>query len=79
MYTIEHIEKRINEKVAELKDVLGMTPDQAIAVLRHFKWNLDKIQNEWFEKENILRKVIGIDYDSTLVKKFPHINSSLMS
>jgi ariadne-1 len=79
VYTIEHIEKRINEKVAELKDVLGMTPDQAIAVLRHFKWNLDKIQNEWFEKENILRKQIGIDYDSTLVKKFPHINSSLMS
>jgi hypothetical protein len=37
-------------------------------VLRHFKWNMDKIQNEWFEKENKLRKLIGIDYDSTLVK-----------
>ena len=43
MYTIETIEKRINEKVSELKDLLGMTPDQAIAVLRHFKWNMDKI------------------------------------
>ena len=68
MYTIEHIEKRINEKVSEIKDVLGMNADQAIAVLRHFKWNMDKIQNEWFNNDNKLRKMIGIDYDQTLVK-----------
>ena len=63
VYTIENIEKRINEKVSELKDVLGMNADQAIAVLRYFKWNMDKIQNEWFVDDNRLRKKIGIDYD----------------
>lgn len=43
VYTISTIEKRINEKVNEIKDLLGMNPDQAIIVLRHFKWNMDKI------------------------------------
>jgi hypothetical protein len=39
------------DKVNEVSDLLGLSEDDAIAVLKHFKWNMDKLQNEWFPKE----------------------------
>jgi len=51
------------EKVNEVKELLGLNSDQAIAVLRYYKWDLDKLQNQWFEMEKDLRKKIGIEFD----------------
>jgi len=62
--------------VSELRELLGCTADQAIAILRYFKWNLDKLQNEWFNSEKQLRNKIGIEFDLDLAKKFPFINAS---
>ena len=49
VYDRENIEKRLNEKISELTELLGLSKDDAIATLRHFKWDMDKIQNSWFE------------------------------
>jgi hypothetical protein len=57
--------------------VFGFNSDQAISVLRYFKWDLDKLQNTWFDREKELRKKIGIDYDQTIPKKFSFVNASL--
>lgn len=51
MYTVEKIHERQMQKVDEIKDLLGVNPDKAILILRHFKWDIDKLQNNWFEKE----------------------------
>jgi hypothetical protein len=51
-----------------------MDEDSAIAVLRYFKWNLDKLQNSWFEKERVLRILIGLDFDASLLKSNPEIS-----
>lgn len=60
-------------KVQELHELLGLTIDDCIAVLRHFKWNQDKLQNQWFEKERVLKLEIGLVYDKSLDKSFPWI------
>lgn len=60
-----------------MKELLGLDADYAMAVLRHFKWNMDKIQNDWFEREEKLRKDIGIEFDKNLLKVFPHMHASL--
>lgn len=45
--------------------------------MRHFKWNFDRLQNEWFGNERKLSKQIGIEFDQELVKKFSFMNASL--
>jgi hypothetical protein len=47
-------------------DMLGLTEDESISVLRYFKWNFDKLQNQWFEKEASLRPLIGLNFDKTI-------------
>ena len=61
----------------ELIELLGCSYDEGIAIMRFFKWNIDKLQNEWFGNEKVLRKRIGIEFDTELPKKFPFINASL--
>jgi len=34
--------------------------DQLIAILRHFKWNLDKVLEEYFDDQERLEKKVGI-------------------
>ena len=66
MYTVESIAGRIMEIVQEVKELLGLTVDEAIAVLRFFKWNMDRLQNEWFEKEKNIRQIIGLEFDKNI-------------
>ena len=51
------------EKVDEIKDLLGCKSDDAILILRYFKWDVDKLQNNWFEKEDKLKLQIGTVFD----------------
>lgn len=77
MYTVEKIHERQMQKVEEIKDLLGLNADKAILVLRHFKWDLDKLQNNWFEKEKHLKLEIGLEFDQSIPKKFSYVNASL--
>jgi hypothetical protein len=63
--------------VQEIIELMGCTLDQGITIMRHFKWNMDKLQNEWFGNERKLGRLIGIECDPELPKKFPFMNASL--
>lgn len=65
------------EKVDEIKDLLGCKSDDAILILRYFKWDVDKLQNNWFEKEDKLKLQIGIVFDQSIPKKAAYVNASL--
>jgi hypothetical protein len=75
--SVESIVKRQTEKVAEVTDMMGLSEDESMAVLRHFKWNIDKLQNNWFEKEKALRLQIGLEFDKSVASKHSHVNGSL--
>lgn len=47
--------------------------------MRYFKWNIDKLQNDWFGNEKQLSKKIGLEFDPELSKKYNFINASLPS
>ena len=53
-----------------------MNNDDVILVLRHFKWNQRKLDEEWFDNQETIRKVAGITYDTDLIKAHPQINDS---
>ena len=46
-----------------------MSEDEAIVIMRHFHWNFEKMQNEWFEKEAYFRKHLGLEVDKEALKK----------
>lgn len=77
MYTVEKIHERQLQKVDEIKDLLGINPDKAILILRYFKWDTDKLQNNWFDKEKQLKLQIGIEFDQSIPKRFAYVNASL--
>jgi hypothetical protein len=57
--------------------LFGLSTDDATATIRYFKWNMDKLQNEWFDNVKKLRTKIGLDFDQELLKASPHMNASL--
>ena len=65
------------EKVEEIKDLLQCNSDKAIQILKYFKWDNDKLINNWFDQEHKLKHKIGIDFDTKLPISFPYINGTL--
>ena len=72
------IEKTLMNLVKDAKETLGVNDNDAIILLRHYKWNLEKLQEQWFSVDTtkLLRK-IGVEFDPTLPKSFPYINGTL--
>lgn len=60
----------------EVQEFFDCSEDDAIIMLRHFKFNIEKLQNEWFDNEG-LKKAIGLEYDSKIAKEFPEVEMSL--
>ena len=79
VYTVEEIEKRQQEKVQQVQELLNCSYDEGIAIMRFFKWNWDKFMNQWFSSEKQLKKKIGIVFDADLLKKNPFMSQSLQS
>ncbi len=46
-------------------------------VLRFFRWNVDKINQEWYGNEEKFRIQAGLDFDENLRKKHPEIDNAL--
>lgn len=55
-------------------ELLENTEDQAITLLRHFNWNVQKLEEQWFSLGDSKLKDYGLEYDEDLVKKHPDIN-----
>lgn len=51
-----------------------MSSDETVIVLRYYKWNKDKVENEFLlGDQEKLRLKIGLDFDQTINKKFPYV------
>lgn len=77
VYQVEKIQERQMEKVEEIKDLLQCNSDKAIQVLKYYKWDTDKLMNNWFDQEHKLKHKIGIEFDSNLPKRHPFMNATI--
>ena len=57
--------------------MLDLPRDEIICVLRHYEWNSQIVQDNWFHDAESLRIKFGLDFDTTLEKKYADINASL--
>ncbi len=75
---LENIEKVQWNLVNDARETLGVNDDQAITLLRYFKWNLEKLQESWFaDDQQKLMKKIGLVFDPIITKSYPYVNSTL--
>lgn len=57
---------------------MGVSENDAILLLRHFKWNLERLQEKFFSDDSAkLMKAIGLEFDPTVAKKFPFTCATL--
>eukprot|EP00249_Psilotum_nudum_P022331 c28474_g1_i2 orf=611-2407(-) len=62
-YTIlseKEIRQRQEEAVTTVETVLSISKAEAGTLLRHFKWSVSKVNDEWFADEERVRMVVGL-------------------
>ena len=47
--------------------------------MRHFHWNYEKMQETWFEKEDVLRTQLGLSFDNKALNKMPVAEQAAMN
>eukprot|EP00826_Nyctotherus_ovalis_P049942 TRINITY_DN6072_c0_g1_i2.p1 TRINITY_DN6072_c0_g1~~TRINITY_DN6072_c0_g1_i2.p1 ORF type:complete len:502 (+),score=168.25 TRINITY_DN6072_c0_g1_i2:72-1577(+) len=63
-----HVEKLLDEAVQSITDLLGVTNDQAVSILKYFKWDVSKIESKWFDDPVHYGKLCGITFDSSMMQ-----------
>eukprot|EP00240_Pyramimonas_obovata_P003027 CAMPEP_0118921654 /NCGR_PEP_ID=MMETSP1169-20130426/860_1 /TAXON_ID=36882 /ORGANISM="Pyramimonas obovata, Strain CCMP722" /LENGTH=648 /DNA_ID=CAMNT_0006862413 /DNA_START=218 /DNA_END=2161 /DNA_ORIENTATION=+ len=62
-YTVmgpQEIAAKQHEIVQSIQSVLSVSPDTATMLLRHFKWSVNRIHEEWFQDEDKVREKVGL-------------------
>ena len=47
--TIDDVQKLLPKKLEPIMEIYGFSYDQAIAIMRYFHWNEEKMQQKWFD------------------------------
>jgi len=58
--TISDLDKAIEKKVLQLKDELNLEEHKCLMLLRKYKWNVNKISEEYFTNSQIVLKDSGV-------------------
>ncbi|KAJ7286671.1 hypothetical protein O6H91_Y322700 [Diphasiastrum complanatum] len=54
------IRQRQEKAIASVVTVLSTSKTDASILLRHFKWSVSKVNDEWFADEERVRKIVGL-------------------
>jgi hypothetical protein len=70
---IREIERSQNMKVQEFVEEFNVTSDEAVLLLREFKWNEDKLRDAWYENDHRVKVRTGLKIDPQLEKDKPQM------
>ena len=73
---IEDIKRNQNERVRAIVELFNVNDDEAVILLREYKWNNDRLETDWFENERKVRIKCGIDIDPQLAKRDSRVDNS---
>ena len=74
----QQVRETVLERIKELEELYEMPLDALIIIARHYAWNQDRMQ-DWFNQQDQLKFVLGLEFNAALATKHPQINSSLPS
>ncbi|GBF98045.1 hypothetical protein Rsub_10273 [Raphidocelis subcapitata] len=56
----EDVAQRQQKAINEVTSVLGLNSDEATRVLRRFKWDVNRVNEEWFSDVDAVRRAVGL-------------------
>eukprot|EP00397_Hematodinium_sp_SG-2012_P020182 GEMP01020779.1.p1 GENE.GEMP01020779.1~~GEMP01020779.1.p1 ORF type:complete len:593 (+),score=132.02 GEMP01020779.1:24-1781(+) len=56
----DDLQRRVSIAIEAARDLLGVDVDSAYVLLRHFRWDLARLQEEWFDNEERIRRSTGL-------------------
>ncbi|KAL6900970.1 hypothetical protein ACP4OV_005646 [Aristida adscensionis] len=56
----EDISERQEEDISKVSAVLSIRREEACVLLHHYKWDISKLNDEWFEDEERVRNIVGL-------------------
>ena len=59
--TLNDIKILIRDKCEGIKELLGVSEDEALVLLNHFKWRKDLLETEWFGNESTIGRKAGLE------------------
>ncbi len=65
---VHQVQKIIEDNATEISEIFGITKDDAICVLKYFKWNTNQAKSKWFENEKKHGMQAGVTFDRDLLK-----------
>uniref|UniRef100_A0A7C9ANZ0 RBR-type E3 ubiquitin transferase n=2 Tax=Opuntia streptacantha TaxID=393608 RepID=A0A7C9ANZ0_OPUST len=54
------VRQLLEDKISMLCSIVPLSRAQAIVLLHHFKWDVDRAQDEWLEREKKVRPAVGL-------------------
>lgn len=58
-------------------ELFSVTEEEAVILLREYKWNNDRLQTDWFENSSKVRYKCGLEMDPKYRKSKPQMEASL--
>ena len=75
---LDDIRPTVIQKINDMEDLFQLDLDSRVKIARHFRWNSEAMETQWFEKKAKLELELGIVFDPKLVYQYPNLNYSLM-
>ena len=72
---VSQVREELIKKLDAAHDLFTMNRDDMMIIIRHYKWNEDKMMQEWFDDQEKLKYPLGLEYDKRLDLK-PEIRVS---
>ena len=76
MCDIKDIERNQNERVRAAMELFNVSDDEAVILLREYKWNQDRLEADWFDNDKKVRIKCGTDVDPQILKRDPKVDNS---
>jgi len=73
---MDAVRQQVVKKMESMQELFEMETDDMIKIAKHFKWNEEKMQQEWFTNMDRLKFKLGIKFDDRLNQKYPHIRAT---
>ena len=72
---VDQIRTALMKKLEEVQELFAMDSDDLMIIIRHYRWNEDKMQQEWFNQQEKLKLELGLEFNKKL-NQSPEISSS---
>jgi hypothetical protein len=60
---LDDIRPNVIRKIKDMQDLFELDFDSLVKIARHFRWNQELMESQWFEQKSKLELSIGVTFD----------------